>query len=317
MTEQDQLILARSKLWTQELDKLLRRWKMQIGKREGGHLDLARKYNRRHYIFGIPATVLTTLIATGVLATFRNCDTCNDQKATACSGDQWIRLVIGIVGVFGAGLTAFQTLMNYQGEAEKHKSASDGYGQQFRELDTILLVPGPVRGDPVSTLQTIRNQYDAIVRRSPTLPKAYDAELTYDVINQYKLGPPRPDQIVIGRNYTTKDLEKLLEDETSEERKKSIESETSENSTVTTVEDLDEVIAKENDYNTSDDEHEVCIGFDLDSAQCYNPTTAALAAAHLASQREEQAQHSIQHALKFEMKRLANHSNQNEPDENC
>nr|QBK86623.1 MAG: uncharacterized protein LCMAC102_04190 [Marseillevirus LCMAC102] len=278
---QDQLILARSKLWTRELDKLLRRWKMQIGKREEGHLDLARKYNQRHYIFGVPATVLTTLIATGVLATFRNCDTCAQQDVT-CSGDQWIRLVIGIIGVFSAGLTAFQTLMNYQGEVEKHKSASDGYGQLFRILDTILLTSNPIRGDPVETLQNIRNQYDDIVRRSPTLPKAYDAELTYDVINQDKLGTHRPDQIVIG----TRDLE----DETSKESKKSIESEPS------TVEDLDKVIAKENDYNTSDDEREVCISFDLDSAQ--------------------RAQHSIQHALKFEMKRLANHS-QASPEENC
>lgn len=351
---QDQMILARSRLWTPELDKLLRRWKKQLGKREKGHLDLARKYNRRHYIFGIPATVLSALIATGILATFENCDSCDDGSAPECEADQWIRLAIGILGLLSAGLTAFQTFMNYQQESEKHKSAADDYGSMFRVIDTMLLVPGPVRGDPVSTLQNLRSQYDDLVRRSPTLPKKYDAELTYEVIRPDKIRlptPPRPDDIRLfsrtrsrPSEKTTDDLRRLMTDSGDEldsdsedteskpktkskakkpkiklPKPKAKKAKTSKaprkhsysddkSATGSTLEALDHVFAVENDHDTSDEEHEVCIAFDLDSAGCYNTTTAALVAARLAAQRDEQIQTSLQRALNFELQRLEGHS---------
>ena len=342
---QDQMILARSRLWTPELDKLLRRWKKQLGKREKGHLDLARKYNRRHYIFGIPATVLSALIATGILATFENCDSCDDGSAPECEADQWIRLAIGILGLLSAGLTAFQTFMNYQQESEKHKSAADDYGSMFRVIDTMLLVPGPVRGDPVSTLQNLRSQYDDLVRRSPTLPKKYDAELTYEVIRPDKIRlptPPRPDDIRLSSRTRSRlsekitgDLRRLMTDSGDEldsesesnpkpktkskiklpkpkakkskaPRKHSYSDD--ESATGSALEALDHVFAVENDHDTSDEEHEVCIAFDLDSAGCYNTTTAALAAARLAVHRDEQIQTSLQRALNFELQRLEGHS---------
>lgn len=327
---QDQMILARSRLWTPELDKLLRRWKKQLGKREKGHLDLARKYNRRHYIFGIPATVLSALIATGILATFENCDSCDDGSAPECEADQWIRLAIGILGLLSAGLTAFQTFMNYQQESEKHKSAADDYGSMFRVIDTMLLVPGPVRGDPVSTLQNLRSQYDDLVRRSPTLPKKYDAELTYEVIRPDKIRlptPPRPDDIRLSSRThsrllekTTGDLRRLMTNSKDELDSESEDTESKpkaprkhsysddESATGSALEALDHVFAVENDHDTSDEEHEVCIAFDLDSAGCYNTTTAALAAARLAAQRDEQIQTSLQRALNFELRRLEEHS---------
>ena len=106
---QDQLILARSKLWTPELDKLLRKWKNQVGKRERGHLNQNRKFSRRHYMFGGPAIILSTIVSVGIFATFRNCDECDDQRAPECALDQWIRLASGIIGLFSMALTAFLT----------------------------------------------------------------------------------------------------------------------------------------------------------------------------------------------------------------
>lgn len=309
----DHMILARSKMWTPELDKLLRRWKKQLGKREKGHLDLARKYSRRHYFFGVPATVLSALIATGILSTFRNCDDTDDLTSSKCSTDQWIRFVIGIVGLIGAGLSAFQTFMNYQGESENHKSAADEYGSMYRILDTMLLVPGPVRGDPISTLQNLRSQYDDLVRRSPTLPKKYDVELTYEVIQPKKIRAPPPEQIQISSpaegDGGMDDLKKMMGDISTEtETAKPLKPKNVGFNSGAAFDSLNKIFEDENDHDTSDDEYEVCIGFDLDAAGCYNTTAVALAAAQLATKRDIQIQSSLRHALDFELQRLEGHS---------
>ena len=304
---QDQLILARSRLWTPELDKLLRKWKTQIGKRERGHLNQNRKYGRRHYILGGPAIILSTIVSVGIFATFRNCDECDDQGVPECQIDQWIRLASGILGLGSMGLTAFLTFMNYADVAADHKSAADDFGSMFRSLDTMLIVPAPVRGDPQSTLQNIRNQYDDIVRRSPTLPSKYDVGLSFEVIGKNRLPkPPQPGQIsshILSQPgkitpHTTTDLKKLISDE------KHYTSDNSGSSSTSTINEIGDYIAQENDHDTDDEEIEVKLAFDLDDVQNYNVAAAAYAAAELAARREHATQNSLQAALAFEMQRL-------------
>ena len=234
-------MLARSKLWTSELNKLLRKWKKQIGKREQGHLNLVRKYRQRHYFFGIPSTIITVIVSAGVFSALEQ---------------WWIRIVIGNISLFSTALIAFQTFMNYQGKAEQHKSAADDYGSIFRLLDTMLLIPGSMRGNPIITLQDLRKQFDDLIRRSPTLPKKYDTELAYEVIN------PKKQQ------------ELFPEDK-----------------------NLDKIFAQENDYDTSDEEYEVCIAFDLDKVECHNMTTAT---SYLTARHNE----NIQRTLNFKLQHL-------------
>jgi hypothetical protein len=291
---QDQMILARSKLWTPELDKLLRKWKTQIGKRERGHLNLNRKFTRRHYILGGPAVVLSAVVAIGIFSTFRNCEECDTQQDSKCDVDVWIRIGSGIVGLFSAGLTAFLTFMNYADIAADHKSAADDFGSMFRNLDTMLIVPPMVRGDPQSTLQNIRNQYDNIVRRSPTLPSRYDVGLTFEFIEKTKLPkPPNPESIKDFINLNDKkDLDNLMLDDIPSEKVNN------------TINGLEEFLARENDYDTDDEDQEVKLPFDLDYSQNYNATAAAFAAAEMVSRREQVTQSSLQAALAFEIQRL-------------
>lgn len=190
---QNKLLSARNKLWTPELDRLLRNWKRQIGKRENGHNNLARKYNRRHYIFGLPAILLAAILSSGVLSTFQNCSDCSGSQGTVeCEIIQYLRLIFGLLGIVNTALVGFQTFMNYQEEAEKHKSAADDYGSLFRLLDSMILMPGPIRGDPITSLQNIRSRYDDLVRRSPSLPKKYNVDLSYNVNSNTMVAPPPP-----------------------------------------------------------------------------------------------------------------------------
>jgi hypothetical protein len=163
--------------WTTELNQLLRRWKQQIGRREQGHREMSRRYTRWHYVFGVPSTIMSTLVSTGILSTFRNC---TDQDEN-CQLDEWIRLTSGIIGYASVVLIALQTFLSYQSRSANHKRSADDYGSLYRTIDSLLLLPGQTRGDPVNILQDIRTKYDDLTRRSLTLPQEYDQELTYKI----------------------------------------------------------------------------------------------------------------------------------------
>jgi len=305
LNSQDQLILARSKLWTPELDKLLRRWKRQVEIRRRGHYDISRKWNKRHYYLGVPATVLATLIATGTLATFRNCSDCDNLKKPECAGDQWIRLVIGIIGIISTTLTATQTFVNYQESAETHKSAADNYESLYGTIESLMIVPGPVRGDPVSTLQNIRSQYDDTVKKSPNLPKPYQVELSFTTIE-----PPKQERQVRLPTLRPEDIGFIQREESEARTGASIlknlvdEKKTDSDSQTDTEESLEQRIQTENDFNSDEEDRDVCLGFDLDQMVAMNNTSTALAVANIAARRDRDVQSSLLRALEFEMKRL-------------
>lgn len=120
--------------------------------------------------------ILTTVAGIGVLATFQECE-------TECKSDEWVRLVSGIVSVCAACLSGIFTFFDFQTQSSKHKSAADDYNSMFRNIDTMLQVPYLIRGDPVTILQTLRSQYDDIIRKSPSLPERYNSDLTYKYVH--------------------------------------------------------------------------------------------------------------------------------------
>lgn len=173
VTEQ-QILMARASLWTSDLDKLLRRWKKQVGKRQNGHLDSSRSANKKHWFYAIPSGLLQTIIATGLFATYKDC------TGEECDSNETTRLILAIFGVIAVVMSFLTTMMNYQKDSEEHKTAADKLGSLHRQIDSLLLIPGTVRGDPIGVLNDIRNKYDEMVRYSPTLGKEYDADLSYD-----------------------------------------------------------------------------------------------------------------------------------------
>jgi hypothetical protein len=242
-------------------------------------------------MFGLPAVILSTLITAGAFATFQECGDCDDQQSTQCKAEIWIRLTIGILGIISIGLSSAVTFINYREIAEDHKTAADMFGERFRQIDSLLLIPGPFRGDPITVLQNIRSQYDNDVRNAPVLPKKYDFELTYNVIHPK---PPPPGQVNIDpqrKRHDTDVLRKILTDEEEECSDASV-----------TI-PMDEALDERNQYDT-DGEEDVCIAFDLDAVPDYTQTTTALAVATLAAKKRKEEQESLQNALAFELRRL-------------
>jgi len=284
-TLQDQIILARSKLWTPELDKLLRKWKRQVELRRRGHSSIERKWSKRHYIFGVPATVLTAITSTGILATFRNCNDCDDPDQSRCEADQYIRLAIGIVGIFEIALTGIMTFMNYQESANAHKEAADNYESLYGNIDSLLIIPPSVRGDPITTLHDIRQKYDDNVRKSPNLPGKYQEykELSYSVLNKdhsnnfiQTIPKPNMKEININNNkggYRTDILKSVISDlSTNEEDDNTSSTNKIERHVLTSKkskdssdnEYFDALLEEHNNFNSDDEDKEVCLAYDID-----------------------------------------------------
>lgn len=196
---QARLISLRSRLWDSSLEKLLRKWRRQIAKRQSGHTVLSRRCSTLHYILGVPTSILSAVVSTGSFATFRDCQPGDSQT---CQNDEWIRLAIAIVSLLSTIMTALTIFLGYSARYEQHKNASDSYESLIRDIDLILRTPVSSRGDAISTVSTIRDKYDDIVKNSPTLPAEYDVDFTYTVMGSEngRPSPPKPEDISIGES---------------------------------------------------------------------------------------------------------------------
>lgn len=267
--------------WTPDLEKLLRKWTRQLGKRQGAHIKLSIKYSRRHYYIGIPTTMVTTAVSTGILSTFKNSDDPDTQII-----DQYTRLAIGIVGLVGAMLSALQTFMEYQKLSESHKVAADSYETLYRDIDTIIQVPSTVRGDPLELITGIRERYDEIRKKSPQLVD-YDLDLSYEV---YK------EPVKDSSNESVKDLYKNNKPNTEN-------TENNRDGSSTTTKSIREQIDQMNEHDTSDEDKKVCIQLDIDSYKpVHSPTN------RLKRDLYRPTRPKIDNNLRFELDRLDKHT---------
>lgn len=172
-----------SSAWTSDLNKLLKNWRFQIGKRQQAHLKLNARYNKKHYLLGIPSIMISTASSIGGITTYKECKTDAD-----CAANEYIRLICGIITLGSAVLGALQTFLEYQKQSEAHRSAANNYETLYRLIDTYICVPVS-RGDPVTCLKEIQEQYDEIRRTGPPLLDMDDVNLDFHVFKEQKNEP--------------------------------------------------------------------------------------------------------------------------------
>lgn len=287
---QARLIVARQKFWTQDIEKLLRKWRRQITNLQMHHKTLEATYNRRYYLLGVPASILSTVVASGVLTTFKNCNTCTigcvpeEANSGSCGNDEWVRLSMGILGIFAIIFTCLSVFLNYGQASRDNKATADDFSSLARKIDTIMDTPVSAREDPITFLNGIRTEFDDISKNSPVggMPKI---SLEYRTVGEIKTGPPRPDQVNFAKKKKIPDassLAKILMD--------NLENEEKERTLV------QEKVHKENDHDT-DEEKDVAIAFDLDELR---PEDL------LKNDRRAVVQQSLTRALEFELSRMYN-----------
>jgi hypothetical protein len=109
------------------------------------HGDLAHRYARFHFWFGIIAIVLSALAGSSVL----------DAVATDAP---WLLppTAVGVIALFAGGFAAVQTFMGFADRAQSHKSAASLYAAARRKIDAwqVELRQPPVQ--PSRILEIVR-----------------------------------------------------------------------------------------------------------------------------------------------------------------
>lgn len=326
---QARLIVAQGKFWTPEIEKLFRRWKRQINLRREGHQHQERTYNKRYYYLGVPANIFGTIVASGVLSTFKNCDVCaspttstilttivttttlsTTSPTASCSNDEIIRLVMGIIAVFSLCLTILMVFMDYGGGRQANKDSGDNCDGLSRKIEGMLNTPISRRGDPIEFLHEIRNEFDDIRKNSPALPSKYNSTLEYRTIERKKTKMPSMTKLLptISPSTTPKMSQKVSPKVSLKAKSKSTGSlpsskslraskiakkvlkQVAENEKETTLQ-----LEKANDYDTDEEDKEVTLAFDIESLR---PDDI------LNDMRRKTVQHSLTKALEFELSRM-------------
>ena len=295
VTHDDRIAILRSKMWTPDLDKLLRRWKKQLLERRMAHADYARSQSNKHYLFGVPSVFVTAVTSSSVITVSQLCpEPMNTTGYNAkCEVSNWLLLALGGIGIFSSALVGVMTFLNFQEGSQANKTAADNYESLMNDVDSILVLPVMLRGDPATTLKNVRYQYDEIVKKAPSLPSKYEDTLSFGVIsssnntnNSPHISIPidvrssQPIKKDVGEDQEI--LQKIMEISDSptgsiKQNRDSIPETTVKNDLTSSdarnivnnnnkeeLQKINKILQEHNDFNSSDDEKEIQIGFDID-----------------------------------------------------
>ncbi|HEY2396421.1 MAG TPA: SLATT domain-containing protein [Rudaea sp.] len=123
------------------------------------HYDAARHFERRHYLIGVPALVLSTAVGTTVFAAL--------QKDVYVA----IQFTTGAASVLAAILTGLQTFLGYNQRAAKHQSAGAAYAALIREIHQEQAFPLSEVNQLRGFVEKVRTRFDALSKESPSIPE--------------------------------------------------------------------------------------------------------------------------------------------------
>lgn len=111
-----------------EVVKLLYKWLRRVKRAQLAHRLSAKHAQAHHFRIGIPAIVLSTIVGTSVFASF---------QVDLPGG----KVVVGLLSMCAAVLTALQTFLRYDETARNHQKAAVGYAQVRQSIEHRLVFP--------------------------------------------------------------------------------------------------------------------------------------------------------------------------------
>lgn len=152
--------------FTHEVETLAKDWFRRCRESQMAHYEYGSKLERRHLFFGIPAIILSTIVGTTVFGAWEE------------SAEQgWIRILIGLISMLAACVTALQTFLNLSDRAVKHKSAGASYGSIRRELELLKTMPPATEQEMRILFEEIKRKMDELAERSPSIPSAFKKQI--------------------------------------------------------------------------------------------------------------------------------------------
>jgi hypothetical protein len=138
--------------------QLLHTWLRRVYAVLAAHHSAAAKFERRHYLIGIPSVSLSAAVGTTIFATLLR----NPEPPA--------QVAVGLGSVCAAVLTCLLTFLRYDQRAEKHRRAAVKFGILMRELEQQLSLPCSSREELLAFVDGIRKRWDELNEQGPTMP---------------------------------------------------------------------------------------------------------------------------------------------------
>jgi hypothetical protein len=134
---------------------LLLIWLKRVRENQHAHYRAEVLYDKLHFLIGIPAAALATIVGTSVFATL--------NSAVAIE----VKILTGCVSLTAAILSGIQTFLRFSDRAERHRRSGKQYASVRRQIEQSLCA-----GDPIGPeeIKAIRVRYDATATQAPYIP---------------------------------------------------------------------------------------------------------------------------------------------------
>lgn len=158
-----------------DIEQQLVRFREAAARSARGHYKAAEREEAAHRWFGVPAVLLSAVVATSIFATL-----------TADPAAGW-KIVTGVLSLAAAALASLQTFLGHSERAREHRAAAAAYAALRREIELLdlrqsMAVTDPERSvEPVTfdELEQIRRRLDELGSSSPLIPpRAYALGVT-------------------------------------------------------------------------------------------------------------------------------------------
>ena len=141
--------------------ELLYRWRRNCQRSQIANYSAANRFAKGNYYIGVPSVALSAVVGTSVFAALE----------PEASFDKHWQILVGLISVVSAVLTALQTFLKWGELAGSYRSTAAEYGSVKRQLDQIIVIyenGGEISQDMVTE---IRRQMDTLSREGTEVPR--------------------------------------------------------------------------------------------------------------------------------------------------
>jgi hypothetical protein len=139
-------------------EEVLTDWRHRARDAQYAHHLAANRFESMNYVLGVPAVVFSTVVGTAVFATL--------QKEV----DFRIKIIVGLISVTAAVLTALQTFMRFPERAEHHRLAAAHYGAVRSRLQALSAFRPSTVEELLTEIKKIQEIREKLSADSPRVP---------------------------------------------------------------------------------------------------------------------------------------------------
>ena len=147
---------------TDNVFELLGGWNERAQGAQRTHAVTAQRFERLHWILGVPVVVLTAVAGTSVFAAL-------GQEVSLSA-----RIAVAAVSILAAVLAALQTFLRYSERAESHRRSAAGFASFRRELEiTNVKLKRDPAAIPDALLASLQQRLDGLLGNAPSFAFLY------------------------------------------------------------------------------------------------------------------------------------------------